>query len=1151
MVHAVTVMEAAKVHRTGFTCLSASGSHEPQSSKDTFNIIFIHGLRGHPRHTWEGPRPKMRTERLPFKLPMPRRPLPVPSTPSIANNESVPCGTKCVEMGVFSPQEFLVHDIPEAKVWTYGYNADVIAGFFQASNQNKVHQHGEDLAAKICRDIDNEGPIIFVAHSLGGIIVKDAFVRSELCRERTELIVFLRTPHRGSSYASKGQFLAKIAQLAGQDPNRDLLAVLEENSNALDTIQIEFENTLHSLSIKIHSFQEGRGMSGLRGFRNKIVDDVSSKIGLVGIETVETIDADHRQMARCSTRSDPQYRAVLGVLRHFILQRKACGDMESFLAGSHSLKETPRDHPLDPSCKLLLSQCHMSSGPNNATFLVPFSRNEAVIGRRAIFEILQSFHIESSSQNRLALFGLGGVGKTQLALEYVYRLKQSRQDISIFWIHASNAERFRDAFMSIAEANQIPGYDDCKANVFLLVKQWLENRDSNWLLVIDNADDMELFQGRATSATTVISDSDRINLSEYLPNCAQGAILITTRDKRIGAMLTGGQQLVEVTKLGHEESDQLLRDKLRGVDLLEVSALQELAARLEHLPLAFVHAASFIRENTISVTGYLALLEKGDRHMTRLLSEEFSSKQSPFAERLLSFMSSLDRQSIPLEILRSFSLRYYVNHEAEVDIELTKALGVLRSLSFITMGGGKDHSMHRLVQLVTQKWLATKNLRERFAGEALIAVEAVYPRDSNNPRTWGKCNAYLAHAYSVLRIADSTIRNSETARASLLYKVAKFLEITGDWLQSKSLYLQALRALRSANQERTTLMSTCVTRLAYVYAELGHGTLASVYREQKRFAESVDLTLKALEGMRVEYGDEHPNTTGYKLNLAYIYRDQGRWIESEPLWMQIVETSQRVVGDVHPDTARYSVELGRVYLELNKLGKAEELLIHALGRVERIFGEKHECTVAAMRHLRKWYKLNGEDEKAELFHKRSWILTKKVFGEEDGRALSATWDFIKLLENRGRVLGTEHRYTLDALHFYGVLTFKSGMLMEAEAGFQKEFGLRKRVHGEENKLTLRSLQWLADTQFRGGQFRDSRLSYELAVRIRRNVFGEDEEGTLNLVYGCALCLEAMGEQNAARAEMVDCNNQQRRILGPSHPSAIRTLTVVERLSLQR
>ncbi|KAH0566370.1 hypothetical protein GP486_000228 [Trichoglossum hirsutum] len=172
---------------------------------------------------------------------------------------------------LFWPNEYLTQDIPKARIWTYGYNADVIDSFFRANNNNSVSQHGRDLAIRIEREIKNRDPILFVAHSLGGIIVKDAIRRSKACRSRTKLIVFLGTPHRGSGFAGWGEIASNFARLALQDSNRRIIEALEVNSEVLDNIHEEFTTIVYRSGIKIHSFQETRGITGMRGLHQKVI----------------------------------------------------------------------------------------------------------------------------------------------------------------------------------------------------------------------------------------------------------------------------------------------------------------------------------------------------------------------------------------------------------------------------------------------------------------------------------------------------------------------------------------------------------------------------------------------------------------------------------------------------------------------------------------------------------------------------------------------------------------------------------------------------------------------------------------------------------------------------------------------------------------
>ncbi|KAF7529454.1 hypothetical protein G7054_g9838 [Neopestalotiopsis clavispora] len=310
------------VHRIGFTDLGADSPRENGSYP--VNIIFVHGLKGHPQTTWEDwedGTSDVESSTSRNETPGIRTFFRVSARPKAPRPTSHDSNTSTGRRGsskIFWPRDYLAVDIPDARIWTYGYNADVI-GMFKANNQNSVSQHGQDLAVKFERDIDNEYPVVFVAHSLGGIVVKDALHRSEACRARTRFVVFLGTPHRGSSFAGWGAIASNLASLALQDSNKKVLKTLEVNGEVLDNIQGEFQKILQGGDIRVHSFQEAQGISGVKGFSGKVVDDFSSKIGLaMPFETVESIDANHMQMARCRTRMDPQYRAIFGVLKQFI-----------------------------------------------------------------------------------------------------------------------------------------------------------------------------------------------------------------------------------------------------------------------------------------------------------------------------------------------------------------------------------------------------------------------------------------------------------------------------------------------------------------------------------------------------------------------------------------------------------------------------------------------------------------------------------------------------------------------------------------------------------------------------------------------------------------------------------------------------------------
>jgi hypothetical protein len=277
---------------------------------------------------------------------------------------------------------------------------------------------------------------------------------------------------------------------------------------------------------------------------------------------------------------------------------------------------------------------------------------------------------------------------------------------------------------------------------------------------------------------------------------------------------------------------------------------------------------AFIQEKTITICDYLRLLDKSDHQLVDLLSEEFETegrdsetpravaetwilsfeqiqRQNAFAGELLSLMSLFDRHAIPLDFLSRYS-KQQQDQEARGEMHLTKALGVLKAFSFVVEE--KDHGldMHRLVQLVTRRWLVKNGRMRHFAGQALLVVSHYYP--FGQYENWAVCSAYLAHAYAVLGGEGTGSRDEMVGKATLLHSVAGFFNYRGQWKEAERFQLEAVA--------------------------LGEEVL----------------------------GSEYPNTLTSMANLAWTYRNQGRWVEAEKLEVQVMETFTAKLGADHPDT---------------------------------------------------------------------------------------------------------------------------------------------------------------------------------------------------------------------------------------------------------
>lgn len=142
--------------------------------------------------------------------------------------------------------------------------------------------------------------------------------------ERTRYILFLGTPHRGASITDWGIILANVATITLQDVDKKVLIALGTNSEILENVQKAFRRILDDRKLQILSFQEERGISGVKGLSSKVVEDYSSKMES-SYETVQTIDANHVEMARYGTRDDDGYNKVHGALR-IILEKLETGE---------------------------------------------------------------------------------------------------------------------------------------------------------------------------------------------------------------------------------------------------------------------------------------------------------------------------------------------------------------------------------------------------------------------------------------------------------------------------------------------------------------------------------------------------------------------------------------------------------------------------------------------------------------------------------------------------------------------------------------------------------------------------------------------------------------------------------------------------------
>lgn len=271
-----TRLAKAQVERIGFTPLHAPAKKESIIA----DVVLVHGLGGHPKDTWKySANEKTSHQGRGFRKLFQRK----RNTSSASAIEQQ--GSPSAEC--FWPEELLPRDFPNIRILTYGYDSNVSHFCKGAANQMTISQHGRTLLESLTDERRNCGhrPIIFVAHSLGGLLVKDAIIESrkygpeateQMAFQRCHAIMFFGTPHLGSGAANWGVLLSNIVEALGVgfSSYKGVLRQLAPDSEKLESLTREFNDILNASmpveKIKIYSFQEGKGISAIKAFDGKV-----------------------------------------------------------------------------------------------------------------------------------------------------------------------------------------------------------------------------------------------------------------------------------------------------------------------------------------------------------------------------------------------------------------------------------------------------------------------------------------------------------------------------------------------------------------------------------------------------------------------------------------------------------------------------------------------------------------------------------------------------------------------------------------------------------------------------------------------------------------------------------------------------------------
>ena len=585
----------------------------------------------------------------------------------------------------------------------------------------------------------------------------------------------------------------------------------------------------------------------------------------------------------------------------------------------------------------------------------------------SLHRALRAGHPASAVQ---VITGLGGQGKTALAVEYAFR-HAGAYDL-VWWVRAEDPATLRGDFVELAAELGLPTEKDDHA--ITVLRRELRNR-RDWLLIFDNAED----PGK---------------LFRLLPDRHSGHVLVTSRRRDWSRAETRDLDVLPV---------QAAADYLRRKGQVAGSGrTDDLAEALGCLPLALVQAASAIAEG-IGADEYLGLIRQqsakvfaegqvSERDVTIATTWRVSvdrlAVRSAAAVALFRLSAFLAADAIPLTRLTAVDGMPAELASALTDpLQRRQATAALGEYSLARTAGGLL-SIHRLVQAVTRAELGDD--ARHWAGMAVAVIAAAFPGDEKDPACWERCEELLTHA---LTCADHAVglQVDTIATTELLNRVARYLLARSRLGPAKAVLDQAFTAGVALDHENPAYLSCRNTYGKYLLLHGDKGEQTTAVAVQKEVYEARIRTL----------GVEHPDTLRAGRDYVEALHREGRRAEAAALHEQLTESFRAVLGPDHLETITALAYRATILHDAGEYGQArvlEEQVVKA--RTEKL-GEDHADTLLAWSNLAETIREMGELNKAQAITEQVLATSIKALGEDSLAVLVARTDLAGMLLEQG------------------------------------------------------------------------------------------------------------------------------------------------------
>ncbi|ADP84368.1 FxSxx-COOH system tetratricopeptide repeat protein [Pseudofrankia inefficax] len=803
---------------------------------------------------------------------------------------------------------------------------------------------------------------------------------------------------------------------------------------------------------------------------------------------------------------------------------------------------------------------------------VAWPRNPLFVGREDELAALRERLVGSGSAAVLpvALHGLGGVGKTQLAVEYCYRFG-GQYDL-VWWIPAEESSSALAAFTRLVERVGIATVGSAEESVDALVTMLASsNRFSRWLLVLDNVGEPEDLFGVLRAAAV-----------------SGGHVLVTSRDHR----WSGLARTIAVDVLPSADAVMLLRAHVEHVGEEDAGRI---VTALGNLPLAVEQAGAFLGATSMAPSEYADLLAT---ELQRLMGRGAPSGVRPVAATWTVILHAFDDpavvmvarlfaqfapEPIPLDLVGPHAAEILpapLNEVAADRIAWAELVGRVLALALVRRTEGTDAVvMHRLVARVLRDDTPGE-LRSFLRRVARRLIAHGHPQVRDRPEAWPRYALLHAHALAIGLVDD----NDPDSRNMVAWLI-RYLRDRGDYPSSRSLGESALDHSKEILGEDDPHTLSAAHALAFVVRDQGDYVmaramfddvlarsrrilgedhlstidaahqLARVVRDQGDYATARTMFDDVLTRRRRILGEDHPSTIAAAHALAFIVQDQGDYVTARAMFADVLDRSRRILGEDHLSTIGAAHQLAGVMRDQGDYTTARTMFADVLTLYRRILGEDHPDTLSAAHNLAAIARDQGDYAASRTMLEDVVKRRARILGEDHpdtiaaGNALGFTvrdqGDYATarsilddVLARSRRILGDDHPSTIEATHQLARVVRDQGDYAAAQTMFADVLARRSRILGEDHPSTIAAAHALAFVARDQSDYVTARTLFDDVSARSRRILGEDHPSTIAATHELARVVRGQGDHIMARAMLDDVLARSRRILGEDHPSTI-------------